>query len=49
MGSYDTYASLVKLQPWFLLLGRTAALVLEFAVKDLPWAEYSDDDDDDYK
>ena len=41
--SYHTYSSLVKLQPWFLRdcwgnlpLGRTAALVPEFAVKDLP-------------
>ena len=30
-------------------MGRTAALVPEFAVKELPlpWAEHSDDDDDD--
>ena len=42
-GSYRTYSSLVKLQPRFLslqwkscLLGRIAALVPEFAVKDLP-------------
>ena len=27
-----------------LPLSRTAALVPEFAVKELPWAEYSDDD-----
>ena len=32
-----------------LSLDRTVALVPEFAVKDLPWAEHSDDDvyDDD--
>ena len=37
-GSYRTYSSLVKLQPRFLSLplGRIAALVPEFAVKDLP-------------
>ena len=42
-GSYRTYSSPVKLQPWFLslrwktwLLDRTAALIPEFAVKDLP-------------
>ena len=30
-----------------LPLGRTAALVPEFAVKTLPWAVHFDDDDDD--
>ena len=42
-GSYCIYSSLVKLQPWFLssrlktcLLGRTATLVPELPVKDLP-------------
>ena len=41
-GIYRNYPSLVKLQPWFLslqwktCLDRTAALVPEFAVKDLP-------------
>ena len=57
-GSYRTYSSLVKLQPWclsllrktclwqvpqfamkYLSLVRTATLVPEFAVKDLPSAE----------
>ena len=42
-GSYCTYSSLVKLQP----LGRTAALVPEFAVKDLPLGRTSNDEDDD--
>ena len=28
-------------------MGRTAALVPEFAVEDLPFAEHYDDDDDD--
>ena len=32
-----------------LPLDRTAASVPVFAVKDLPWAEHSDDDDDDGK
>ena len=31
----------------YLPLGRTAALVPECAVKDLPGAEHDDDDDDD--
>ena len=39
-GKVSHLSSLVKLQPWFLrktyLRGRTAALVPEFAVKDLP-------------
>ena len=46
-GNYRTYSSLVKLpefQVGNLPLGRTAALVPEFAV--CPWAEHSDDDDD---
>ena len=34
MGSYHTYLSLVKLQPWFLHL----------QWKTCPWAEHSDDD-----
>ena len=37
MGSYPTYLSLVKLQPWFLRM----------QWKTCPWAEHSDDDDDD--
>ena len=35
-GSYRTYSFLVKLQVKDLPLGKTAALVSEFAVKDLP-------------
>ena len=35
-GSYRTYLSLVKLQPWFLRL----------QLKTCPWAEHSDDDDE---
>ena len=31
-----------------LPLDRTAPFVPEFAVKTCPWAEHSDDDDDDY-
>ena len=48
-GSYRTYSSIVKLQPSFLSLplGRIAALVPEFAVKDLPLGRTHDDDDDD--
>ena len=46
--------SLVKFEPWFLSLGvkdlplgRTAANVPALTVKDLRWAEHSDDDDND--
>ena len=53
-GSYPTYPSLVKLQPKFLSLqwktclwAEFAALVPEFAVKDLPLGRTHDDDDDD--
>ena len=50
-GSYLTYSSLVKLQPWFLSLRWKTCLSAEFqlgsefAVKSCPWAELSDDDD----
>ena len=50
VGSYRTYSSLVKLQPWFLKfavedlpLSIIAVSVHEFAVKDCPSAEHSDD------
>ena len=52
-GSYRIYSSLVKLQSrfvslqWKNFLGRIAALVPEFAVKDMPLGRTHDDDDDD--
>ena len=53
-GSYRTYSSLVKLEPRFhefamenLPLGRIAALVPGFVVKDLPLDRIHNDDDRD--
>ena len=53
-GSYRTYSSPVKLQPWFLSLRWKTYLwaeiqpwVPEFALKDLPLGKTHDDDHDD--
>ena len=60
-GSYRTYLSLVKLQPWFLSSQYKTCLwtelqpwYLSLQRKTCPWAEHSDyddedDDDDDYE
>ena len=56
MGSYHTYSSLVKLQPWFLSLQWKTCLRQNCSlgscaccVRTCPWAEHSDDDDENKK